>query len=418
MLICRSYKTALNPNKEQEAKFKQAAGTARFVYNWGLAQRIEAYKNDKKTLSEFEQHRTLNALKKTEFPWMYTVSKCVAQHALRDLDTAYKNFFRNVKNGGKAPGFPKFKSKHTAKESFFVEGAIHVGAKWIQLPRIGKVKLFESNYIPNESNVKVLSAVVSKRAGRWFVSVQVQEEMAVEPPQGGVIGVDLGIKDMAVLSDGRRFANHKALKKNERKLARLQRNLSRKVKGSANRAKAKIKLAKAHYKVSCIRVDSIHKFVDAVLAKAKPAPERPTKVVIEDLNVNGMLKNHKLSKAISNVAFGEIRRQLEYKCKWYGVELVLADRFYPSSKTCSDCGAIYKDLELSDREWACPSCGVVHDRDLNAAINLKNYKPENTANLVGINACEDRVRPVKKYKLSSWQGRRSRNQSCEILQIS
>lgn len=414
MLIYRSYKTALNPNKEQDALLKQAAGTARFVYNWGLAQRIEEYKRNKKSPNAIEQHKSLNLLKKTEFPWMYEVSKCVAQQALRDLDTAYKNFFRNVKNK-KKPGFPKFKSKHTSKESFFVEGAIHVGDNWVQLPRLGKLKLHESNYIPSEKVVKVLSAVVSRRAGRWFVSVQVQEEVAVEAPQGGVIGVDLGIKDMAVLSDGRRFANHKALKKNERKLARLQRRFAAKKKGGSNRAKAKVALTKAYYKVSCIRADSIHKFVGEVLAKAKPAQSRPSKIVIEDLNVRGMMANHKLSKSLSDVAFGEIRRQLEYKCKWYGVELVLADRFYPSSKTCSCCGEIYHELQLSEREWTCRSCGITHNRDLNAAINLKNYVAKDTANSAGINACGDQVRPARKYKLSSGQGQGSRNQDREIV---
>jgi putative transposase len=409
MLIYKSYKTALRPTKEQEVLFNKAAGTARFVYNWGLAQRIEEYKQSKKTSTAISQHKELNALKETKFPWMYEVSKCVAQQALRDLDTAYKNFFRSIKKKNGKPGFPKFKSKHTSRESFFVEGSIHVGDNWVQLPRIGKVRLHESNYIPNENVVKVLSAVVSKRAGRWFVSVQVQGELADMTPQGGIIGIDLGIKDMATLSDGRVFANHKALKKNERKLARLQRSFARKKKGSNNRAKAKLALAKAHYKVSCIRVDSIHKFVGAVLAKAKPAPERPTKIVIEDLNVRGMLKNRRLSKALSNVAFGEIRRQLEYKCKWYGVELVVADRFYPSSKTCSACGAIYHELQLSEREWTCRECGIVHDRDLNAAINLSKY----TANSVEINACGDQVRPATKYKLRSGQGRRSKNQDHE-----
>lgn len=393
MLIYKSYKTELDPTKEQIVLFEKACGIARFTYNWALEKRIKEYKETGKASSEYDQHKQLNALKKTEFPWMYDVSKCVAQHALRDLNIAYKNFFRNVKKG-KKPGFPKFKSKHTSRQSFFVESCVRAFNDRVQLPKLGKVKLKEWGYIP--TGIKILSATVSSRAGRWFVSVQTQQESLEFPATGNTIGIDLGIKSMAVLSDGRVFENHKALQKKQKKLARLQQQLSRKVKGGNNRDKAKQKLAKFHYKISCIRSDSIHKFTSEVLARTKPASERPRKIVIENLNVKGMIKNHKLAKALSNVAFGEIRRQLEYKCKWYGVELVVADRFFPSSKTCSVCGHVYKELKLSEREWTCAACGVVHSRDLNAAINLKNY----TAKSAEINACGDQVRPVRKYKLS------------------
>jgi putative transposase len=379
----RSYKTELDPTTGQIALLCKHVGVARFVYNWALERRIKEYKETGKTSSEYEQHKQLNALKKTEFPWMYETSKSAAQHALKNLDAAYKNFFRNLKQG-KNPGFPKFKSKKTSGESFFLEYPIRVFENKIQLPRIGKVRLKEKNYIPT-SGVKIISATVSKRAGRWFVSVQMEQEMPELKATGEVLGIDLGVKTLAVLSDGRTFQNHKALQKYSKKLSRLQREVSRKVKGSNNREKAKQKVAKLHYKISNIRNDSIHKMTSEILAITKPEQERPSKIVIEDLNVTGMMKNRKLAKALSNVSFSEVRRQLDYKCKWYGVELVIVDRFFPSSKTCSCCGVVNEGLSLNDREWTCV-CGAVHDRDLNAAINLKN-----TVNSAGIYACGDSV---------------------------
>jgi putative transposase len=379
----KSYKAELEPTTEQVILFQKHVGVARFVYNWALSRRIREYEGTGKTSSAYEQHKQLNALKKTEFPWMYETSKSTAQHALKNLDVAYKNFFRNIKQG-KAPGFPKFKAKKISRESFYLDGTINVLGDRIQLPRIGKVKLKEKGYIPT-SGVRITSATVSKRADRWFVSVQVQQEIPELKATGEVLGIDLGVKTLAVLSDGRTFQNHKALQKNSKKLSRLQREVSRKVKGSNNREKAKQKVAKLHYKIFSTRTDSIHKMTSEILARTKPEHERPSKIVIEDLNVTGMMKNRKLAKALSNVSFSEIRRQLDYKCKWYGVELVVVDRFFPSSKTCSCCGVVNEGLSLSDREWTCV-CGAVHDRDLNAAINLKN-----TVNSAGIYACGDSV---------------------------
>ena len=397
MKVDKSYKIELDPTKEQVILFQKHVGVARFVYNWALAKRIEEYKTTGKTSSEYEQHKQLNALKKIDFPWMYETSKCAAQHALKNLDTAYKNFFRNLKQG-KKPGFPKFKSKKTSRESFFLDGKIHVFDGQIQLPKIGKVKLKEKGYIPT-IGVKIISATVSKRAGRWFVAVSTQQEMPELKATGEVIGIDLGVKTLAVLSDGRSFPNHKALQKHSKKLARLQRQVSRKVKGSNNREKAKQKVTKLHYKIFNTRSDSIHKMTSQILARTKPEQERPSKIVIEDLNVKGMMKNRTLAKSLANVSFSEVRRQLEYKCKWYGVELVIVDRFFPSSKTCSSCGVVNEGLSLNDREWTCV-CGAVHDRDLNAAINLKN-----TVNSAEIYACGDLVRLG-----SSSMNRRSKNQ--------
>jgi len=364
MIIHRAYKTELDPNNKQRTHFLQHAGTARFVYNWGLSKRIEEYKETGKSSNAISQHRELNILKHTDFPWMYCSSKCAAQEALRDLDKAYKNFFNKIN------GFPKFKSRKKGIGGFRLTGAIHIGYTYIQLPRLGKIKLKQHGYIPIEG-VKILSATVSEKAGKWFVSVACEQEIEVTQATGVSIGVDLGIKSLAVCSDGRTFENPKALKKHQKKLKRLQRELCRREKDSNNRKKTKTKLAKLHYKISCIRKDSLHKATTAICAKTKPDNERPSVIVIEDLNVAGMVKNHNLAQAISDVGMGEFRRQIEYKTKWYGEKLLVADRFLPSSKTCSVCGLINEYLTLKDRNWVC-ECGAEHDRDFNAAINLKN----------------------------------------------
>ncbi len=369
MEIFRAYKTELDPNNVQRTAFLKHAGAARFVYNWGLARRIQEYEETGRSSNAIEQHRQLNALKKTDYPWLYEVSKSAPQEALRDLDKAYQNFFRRVKNGEK-PGFPKFKSRKNGIGSFRLTGAIHVTETHIKLPRIGWVRLKEHGYIPT-NGIHILSATVSESAGRWFVSVQCRQEIEVIQATGEPIGVDLGIKDLAVTSDGRRFGNPKPLKKAQAKLKRLQRKLSRQKKGSKNREKTQKKIAKTHRQIANIRRDTLHKVTSEIVAKTKPSNERPSVVVLEDLNVSGMLANHHLAQAISDVGFNEFRRQLEYKTRWYGSELLLADRFFPSSRLCHYCGHINSELKLSDRVWTC-RCGAILDRDYNAALNLKN----------------------------------------------
>ena len=244
--------------------------------------------------------------------------------------------------------------------------------------------LFRS-YLPVEG-ARILSATVSERAGRWFVSVQCEVEIP-EPARSGkpVCGVDLGVARMATISDGMVYKNPKALRSNLEKIKRLQRTVSRRVKGSANRKKAVQKLAKAHLRVNSIRKDSIHQ-VTNLLAKTKSV------VVLEDLNVSGMIRNHHLAQAISDVGFYEFRRQLAYKGQWHGCEVILADRFFPSSKVCHVCGHKYDELTLKVREWDCPICGTHHDRDLNAAINLESLVPT-TASSAESNACGEDVRP-------------------------
>jgi putative transposase len=368
MIINKAYKTELNPNNRQRTLLAQSAGCARFAYNWGLAQRIELYKTDKKSTNAIEQHRELCKIKKDQFLWMYQVSKCAPQEALRNLDTAFKNFFRRIKQGQK-PGFPKFKSKHKSKESFKITtGSIYVTNSTITLPKIpGTIRLKEKGYIPVK-NVKYNSFTVSKEANKWFLSVQAVIEIPdpASSPQANVIGVDLGIKVLATVSDGTTYDNPKSYNKLEGRLNRLQREKDRRIKGSSNRIKTIKKLQKLHYKIRNIRKDCTHKMTSD-LVRTKPGL-----IVIEDLSVNNMLKNHKLAKSLADASFGEIRRQLEYKTKWYGSDILIADRFFSSSKLCSSCGLIKEDLTLSDRIYVC-ECGNIIDRDLNASLNLKRY---------------------------------------------
>jgi putative transposase len=366
-------------NNAQKTACLKHAGAARFAYNWGLKRYQEEREAGNRTPSAISLHKELNALKKTDFPWMYDVSKWVAQNALRDLENAFKHFFRKckLKTQGKWKGklgYPKFKSKKKGIGSFRVDYPIHVTDKYVQLPRLGKLRLKEKgekkHYIPT-SGVKYLSATVSEQAGRWFVSVQVEEEAAEQGlATGKPIGVDLGIKTLASISDGRAIDNPKALRSNLKKLKRLGRSHSRKVKGSQNRKKATHKLARLHARIANIRQDALHKATAQIVAKIKPENERPSVIVVEDLNVSGMLKNRKLSRAIADVGMYEFRRQLEYKSEQAGSTVKVVSRWYPSSKTCSGCGWIDEDQTLKDRVFVCMDCGSVLDRDLNAALNL------------------------------------------------
>jgi putative transposase len=369
MKVVRGYKTELSLNNEQRTACLKHAGCARFAYNWGLVRKQAAYKAGEKVPSAIDLHRELNALKKTDYPWMYEVSKCAAQEALRDLDTAYKNFFRKVKLKAQGKykgklGFPTFKKKSKAIGSFRLTGSIKVFADAVQLPRLGRLRLHEHGYIPTDA--RILSATVSEQAGRWYVSVQVEEEQ--EKPvftTTTAIGVDLGIKTLATLSDGTIFENPRALKQAQKKLRRLEKQKSRRKKGSKNRAKTRQAIAKVHARIAHIRKDAAHKLTSYLC-------KNHALIAIEDLCVAGMLKNHCLAQAVSDSNFGEIRRQLEYKAAWYGTHLAVIDRFYPSSKTCSACGYVKPELHLSERTFTCENCGNVLDRDLNAARNIVN----------------------------------------------
>jgi len=391
MHVVRGYKTELDLNNKQRTACLKHAGAARFAYNWGLARSVEMYRVTGKRPSAIELHRDLNTLKPTDYPWMYEVSKCAPQEALRDLEKAYKNFFRRVelKKQGKWKGklgFPTFKKKSKGIGSFRLTGSIKIFPDAVQLPRLGRLRLHEHHFIPTDA--KVLSATVSEQAGRWFVSIQVEEEQkkpvpTLIPPANeaaasslrlrladqktapSAIGVDLGIKTLATCSDGTAFENPRALKHAQKKLRRLERQKSRRKKGSKNRAKTCKTLAKTHARIANIRKDAAHKLTSSLC-------KNHALIAIEDLHVSGMLKNHCLAQAVSDSNFGEIRRQLEYKANWYGVHLVIVDRFYPSSQTCSCCKWRDEGLTLSDRVFVCLDCGYVADRDYNAAKNIRN----------------------------------------------
>jgi putative transposase len=375
MKIIRGYKTELDLNDGQRTACAKHAGAARYAYNWGLRRKIEAYETTGKGPTAMDLHRELNALKKTELTWMYEVSKCAPQEALRNLDQAFAHFFRRakLKQQGKLNepvGFPCFKSRKAGLGSFRLTGSICVFEDSIQLPRLGRLRLKERGYLPT-GGVRILSATVSERAGHWFVSVQVEEEVPEPTPaRGESIGVDLGVKTLATCSDGSGYENPKALEKAQKKLRRLQHKSARQKKGSRNREKTRRRIARLHYRIANVRRDTLHKATSRIVARTKPDTERPCAVVLEDLNVSGMLHNHHLARAIADVGMYEFGRQMRYKATWSGCEVVVAERWYPSSKRCSECGQVKDRLALSERVYQCDGCGLVIDRDLNAARNL------------------------------------------------
>lgn len=369
MKVVRGYKTELDLNDAQRTACLQHAGCARFAWNWGLAKKQAARQAKQKMPSAIDLHKQLNALKPTFFPWMYTVSKCAMQEALRDLDQAYTHAFRRLKEGkrGKKVGWPRFKKRSKAIGGFRLTGAIHLTETTIQLPRLGVLRLKEHGYVP--VGVKVGQATVTEQAGRWYVSVQIEQECGeVKAGTGPAIGIDLGVKALATCSDGSVYANPKALRSSLKKLQRLSRQHSRKRKGSKNRAKAKRKLAQLHARIAHVRKNALHQATTAIVTKA--TSQRARSLVIENLNVSGMLANTRLSRAIADVGLYEFRRQLTYKAEVVGLPVKVVSRWYPSSKTCSCCGWVNENLTLSDRTFVCQQCGVVLDRDDNAACNL------------------------------------------------
>ena len=412
MLVQRAYKTELDLNNRQMTACRQHAGAARWAYNWGLRIKQERSTASKTSPTAIDLHRELNALKKTDVPWMYRVSKCAPQEALRNLDAAFTNFFRRCalkKQGmwtGKL-GYPRFKTKKKGLGSFRLTGSIVVSDTEIVLPRLGRLRLKERDYLPT-SGVKILSATVSEQAGHWYVSVQVEEEQIVPENTGPVVGIDLGIKTLATLSDGTVIANPRHLKRRLKKLKRLQRVVSRRKKGGKNRKKAVRKLARLHRQITNQRHNTLHQ-VTTRLAKTKSV------LVIEDLHVSGMLKNHRLAQAIGDVGFAEFKRQLLYKASWYGARVLLADRWEPSSKRCSGCGWVDADLTLSDRIYHCEQCGLRLDRDLNAAINLMQLagSSSDSHNACGAVSAGTRSRP--RVKLTAVKQEPNANHGLSIV---
>jgi len=364
--LARAFKMELAPDQQQRARLYQHAGVARFAYNWGLRWKLNVMQHNQlphehlRFPTAIDLHKELNRLKRSTFPWMYESSKCAPQEALRDLHQAFKNFFEH------RAGFPRFKSKKHGIGSFTLTGAIRVRVGEIRLPRLGWVRMKERGYAP--SKVHINSATVSERAGRWFVAVNVTEEIDEPLPrtEGPVVGVDRGICRLLVFSDGTVIDNPRALKRCERKLKHLQRGVSRKKKDSKNRWKAVQALRRKHYHVSCVRQDVINK-ATTMLAKTKSV------IVVEDLNVRGMMANHRLARSIADAAWSVVVRQLKYKTAWHGSQLVVASPWYPSTKRCSACGHVKHHMALSQRTYHCEACGLAMDRDLNAARNLEQW---------------------------------------------
>ena len=379
--IQRAYKTELDLNNEQLTACRQHAGAARWAYNWGVARKQEASHATSKSPSAIDRHRELNALKQTDVPWMYAVSKCAPQEARRNLDNAFAHFFRRCQltQQGKLRGkvsYPTRKSKKRGLGGFRRTGTIIVFPGAIQLPRLGRLRLKERGYLLT-GGVRILSATVSEQAGHWSVSVLVEQEHAIPANRGPVVGVDLGVKKLATLSDGAEEPNPRHLKQRLRKIKRCQCAVSRKPKGSHNRRTAAQRLGKLHRTVANQRANTLHHLTSR-LAKTKSV------VVMEDRNVSGMLKNRHLAQAIGAVGFGAFRRQLTYKAAWYGCRVVVASRWEPSSKTCSGCGWVDGNLTLADRVFHCEAGDLVIDRDLNAAINLSKLAGSSSESL---NAC-------------------------------
>ena len=353
-MITLSHKIALEPNYKQEQYFKQASGIARFTWNWALNEWKNKYENGLKPTA-FALKKQFNAIKPVEFPWMYNVTKYASQQPFIFMQTAFNRFFKGL------GAYPQFKKKNH-HDSFYVgNDHIKLDGIRIKLPKLGWVKMREALRFEG----KVISATISRVANKWFVSLNIQLEHSPKTCESQAsVGVDLGIKALATLSNGEAFEAPKPLKKFIKKLKRLQRSLSRREKGSNNWQKLRQKIALVHAKITNIRQDSLHKITHYLT-------ENFGGIVIEDLNVSGMLKNRKLSRAIADLGFYEFRRQLEYKSQYKGNYLLIADRWFPSSKLCSNCGNKKEQLRLSERVYHCEVCGQSLDRDFNAAINLK-----------------------------------------------
>lgn len=374
MKINRAYRYECKLNASRRIQFAKHAGTARFAFNWGLKERIELYEKEKKSTNAIAQHKLLNSLKSTMFPWMYEVSKCAPQEALRDLDKAFNNFFRGLKTGH-AIGFPKFKRKGEG-DSFRLTGTILVNERSIQLPRLGVIPLKEKTNVTG----RILSATMTCEADRWFVSVSVEEE--IEDPisvQGQAVGIDVGLSCFATLSTGEKIYGPRPLGKMMKRLRRASKKHSRTTKGSNNRKKSALRIARLHRKCRNVRKDFLHK-ESTKLAKTKSV------IVIEDLDIKSMFRHSRWNRQIMDVSWGEFRRMLEYKTKWYGSVLKVVPRYYPSTKMCSECQFVMEEIPLSIRSWVCPQCCSQHDRDINAA---KNILAISTGSSPGIYACGD-----------------------------
>jgi len=358
-MIVLSHKIKIKPTIKQEKYFRQACGTSRFAYNWGLAEWKKQYDNGLKP-THFQIKKAFNAIKPVEFPWVFNVTKCAAEQAFSNLGSAFKRFFNGQ---GK---YPKFKKKGLHDSFYLSNDQFKISENRIKIPKLGWVSLTESLRFCGDT-IKILSATVSRIADKWFISISVQMEttpVKISKNQADAVGVDLGVKNLATLSNGSTIEGGKPLKKHRCKLARMQRHLAKCTKGSKRYNRQKMKIARLHYRIRCIRQDGLHKLTHRLCQDFKI-------ICIEDLNVKGMMKLRGLAKAISDMGFYDFKRQLEYKSSLFGNWISSVDRWFPSSKTCSNCGNKKEQLKLSERVYHCGKCGFKIDRDLNAAINIE-----------------------------------------------
>jgi putative transposase len=399
MKVLQAYRFALAPAPAQERMLWSHAGAARFAWNWGLARCKERYPADGRWYSGIDLHKLWNAEKKADpaLAWWVENSKCVYQEAFRDLDRALRDFIKSEKGErkGRRLGFPRFKKRGRCRDSFrFTTGAIGCAGTTVTLPRLGAIRTCESTRklarrLAN-GTARILSVTVSRTARRWFVSFTVEVDRAV--PQhharpGTAVGIDLGVKTLLTGVDdaGTVIAvqGPRALRASLRRLRRAGRAHSRTAAGSANRRKAAARLARLHARVANVRADALHKATSQLASRYQT-------VVTEDLNVAGMIRNRRLARAVADQGFAAAVRMLGYKTTWNGGRLVLAGRWYPSSKTCSGCGAVKAKLALSERTYRCDGCGLVTGRDMNAARNLLGLAVSGTERE---NACGGTVRP-------------------------
>jgi putative transposase len=374
-LIHQAYVFELDPNEAQRVLLAKSVGCSRYVYNWALAESQRCYELTGKRPSRYELQAQLVGLKNSEAPWLYEVSAHISQQAIKDLNEAFKRFFKGLKGEGPKSGFPRFKRKGE-RDSARIFG-VALEERHVRLPMIGRVRL-KQTCSQRRFDGRVLSATIRRRADRWFVSLCVECEREIvlpKPVRRGrdAIGIDLGLKSAAVIHDGqsaRVVEPARVLRKSLAKLRRLDRQLARKQKGSSNRAKANLARQRLHYKISCQRNDFLHQ-LSSELAKTKRL------IVLEDLNLAGMGRNRRLGFSIADAGMSEFRRQLTYKSEWYGATLVVADRFFPSTQLCSGCGVLNDAVKgfagLGERTFTCTACGLVLDRDENAALNLRAY---------------------------------------------
>jgi putative transposase len=382
--IHKALKFRLYPNKEQENLMAQHFGCVRFVFNHFLNYKQELYQKDGTNISKFDLIKMLTPLKKQEeYSWLNSVNSQVLQQSIVNLNDSFLNFFH------KRSKFPNYKSKKS-KQVFRVPQHVNIHENRLFIPKFKNgIRMVQDRDI----NGSIKSATISKTpTGKYFVSLLVETVVQEKEKTGAIVGLDLGIKDLLITSDGQKFKNNKFTKKYQIKLKQAQQHLSRKKKGSVRYENQRRKVALIHEKIVNSRMDNLHKITSEIVNDYDV-------ISIENLNVKGMVKNHKLSKAISDASWGTLVSMLEYKANWYGKQIAKIDRFFPSSKTCSSCGYINQSLKLKDRHWDCPSCDKSHDRDKNAAINILN-EGLNILNSAGTveNTRGGKISPVSKKK--------------------